>query len=177
MLFDYELGLKGFSKEGMKINHREAVRAVIIRENMLLMVHSNKGDYKFPGGGVNKGENIEEALKREVREETGYIINNVKEKIGTIISRNIDEYEENAVFEMVSNYYLCEVVRVQTHQQLDDYEAKLEFCPKWMDLDEAIHINEELLKQDNIDKNPWLHREIMALKALKRAKEFGPKLI
>ncbi|WP_163195103.1 NUDIX hydrolase [Clostridium thermarum] len=137
MLFNYELGLKGFNEECVKINHREAVRAIIIRDNMLLIVHSNKGDYKFPGGGVNKGENIEEALKREVREETGYIINNVKGKIGTIISRNIDEYEENAVFEMVSNYYLCEVAKEQTYQQLDDYEEKLEFCPKWMTLGEV----------------------------------------
>ncbi|WP_139902044.1 NUDIX hydrolase [Clostridium thermarum] len=166
MLFNYEIGLKEFNPENMKINHREAVRAVIIRDNKLLMVHSNKGDYKFPGGGINSGESYEEALKREVREETGYIINNIKARIGTIISRNIDEYEENAVFEMISNYYLCEVSEGQTHQQLDDYEANLEFCPKWMTLGEVIHLNEEILKQDNIDKNPWVYRENLALKAL-----------
>jgi 8-oxo-dGTP pyrophosphatase MutT (NUDIX family) len=171
MIFNYVLGLQDLSKENLKVNRRGAVRAVIIKDNKLLMVHSNKGDYKFPGGGINQGENSEEALMREVREETGYAISNIKGKIGTIISRNIDEYEENAVFEMVSNYYLCEVSKEQTHQQLDDYEAELGFCPKWMAIEEVIELNEDILRQDIKDKSPWVYRETVALKALKGVSE------
>ncbi len=29
--------------------HRGAIRAIIIPENHILLVHSNRGDYKFPG--------------------------------------------------------------------------------------------------------------------------------
>ncbi|MBI6015060.1 NUDIX domain-containing protein, partial [Clostridium perfringens] len=47
--------------------------------NLILLDISNRGDYKFPGGGVEKGETPEETLRREVQEETGYILNEVKE--------------------------------------------------------------------------------------------------
>lgn len=167
MLFNHVLGLQEVNKEKVNVNYREAVRAIILQNNNILMVHSNKGDYKFPGGGVNKEESHEKTLKREVREETGYIINNVKNKIGVITERKIDEYQKDSVFEMISHYYLCEVSNEQTFQQLDDYEAELDFCPIWIHLDEAIHLNEEILKKENNEKNRWVYRETTVLKALK----------
>jgi len=36
--------------------HREAVRAVVLKNKLLLMIRTNLGDYKFPGGGVEEGE-------------------------------------------------------------------------------------------------------------------------
>jgi 8-oxo-dGTP pyrophosphatase MutT (NUDIX family) len=167
MIFNCVLGLQEINKEKLRINYRTAVRAVIWKDNKILMVHSNRGDYKFPGGGLNKDESHEEALKREVREETGYIINNVKDKIGVIIERKLDDYEENSIFEMTSYYYLCEITSNQTTQQLDDYEEELEFHPIWIGVDKAIELNEETLKDDNKEKNPWTYREVAVLKALK----------
>ncbi len=77
MIFNYELGLKKEHLENSKVNHRQAVRGIIFRDNKILMVYTNKGDYKFPGGGVNKEETFEEALVRDVCEETGYTVNNI----------------------------------------------------------------------------------------------------
>ena len=34
------------------INQRTAVRGVIHYQNKILMVQTNRGDYKFPGGGM-----------------------------------------------------------------------------------------------------------------------------
>lgn len=167
MLFNYVLGIEEVDKEKVKVNHRETVRAIILKDNNILMVHCNKGDYKFPGGGINKEENHEEALKREVREETGYIVSSVKSKTGIVTERNLDEYEKDSVFEMISHYYLCEVSDKQTLQQLDEYEAELEFCPRWISLDEAIQLNEEILEKETKDKNRWVHRETAVLKTLR----------
>ncbi len=50
---------------------RTAARGVILREGKLLMIHTDRGDYKFPGGGVEPGESLEAALRRELLEETG----------------------------------------------------------------------------------------------------------
>jgi 8-oxo-dGTP pyrophosphatase MutT (NUDIX family) len=165
VLFNKELGIQELNKNQVKINYREAVRGIIIQNNKILMVHSNKVDYKFPGGGVNEKENYIDALKREVEEETGYLVNEVKDKIGVIIERNLDEYEEDSIFEMISYYYVCNVSDKQTHQRLDDYEAELDFCPIWINLDDAILQNEDAIKQEN--KNHWIYRETYVLKKLK----------
>ncbi len=49
---------------------RPSVYAVIIREDRVLLVHQWDG-FDFPGGGIDPGEDMREALVREVREETG----------------------------------------------------------------------------------------------------------
>lgn len=82
----------------MKINYREAVRAVIVQNNKILLAHSNMGDYKFPGGGVDKNESHGEGLLREVAEETGYINCIMKDKMGVVIERYVDEYDDGAYF-------------------------------------------------------------------------------
>lgn len=55
-----------------------AVSAAIIRDNRVLIVRRAKppseGLYTLPGGGVEAGEGLHEAIKREVMEETGIAI-------------------------------------------------------------------------------------------------------
>ncbi len=55
-----------------QLTFRPSVYAIIVHEGKVLLVtiHSS-GKYDFPGGGIEVGETIEAALKREVREETG----------------------------------------------------------------------------------------------------------
>jgi ADP-ribose pyrophosphatase YjhB (NUDIX family) len=54
---------------------RVVVSAIIRNGNKLLLVkealESGKERWIFPGGGVNFGESLEEALKREIKEELG----------------------------------------------------------------------------------------------------------
>jgi 8-oxo-dGTP diphosphatase len=55
-----------------------AVSAAIIRENHVLIVRRARppaeGLYTLPGGGVEAGETLHEAVRREVQEETGLAI-------------------------------------------------------------------------------------------------------
>ena len=52
-----------------------SVEAVIIMDEALLFLRRNnqpaKGEWWFPGGRIRKGESFEQALRREVKEETG----------------------------------------------------------------------------------------------------------
>lgn len=56
--------------------YRASARAVIRAENgRIAMVYSRKYKYyKFPGGGIQADEKKEDALAREVHEETGLIV-------------------------------------------------------------------------------------------------------
>jgi ADP-ribose pyrophosphatase YjhB (NUDIX family) len=53
---------------------RVAANAVIVRDGRVLLVEFSGGTkrahFNFPGGGVELGETLEEAVRREVREET-----------------------------------------------------------------------------------------------------------
>lgn len=51
----------------------------IIDDDKLLLIWKNKhGHYEFPGGKVEVGENLENAAKRETKEEIGVDVNIVK---------------------------------------------------------------------------------------------------
>lgn len=67
---------------------------------------------------------------------------------------------------MTSHYYLCEVNNNKTIQNLDDYEKELDFKDELIDLDEAIKINERILKEDKNKTNPWVERETYVLKEI-----------
>ncbi|MBE6023985.1 MAG: NUDIX domain-containing protein [Cellulosilyticum sp.] len=169
MIINEVLGIQKIKNPNIKITTRQAVRAIVIKDNKILMVHTNKGDYKFPGGGIKKAESHEEALRREVREETGYIVNHMDKEAGTIVQRNPNQFDSNGIFQMTSYYYFCDVKPNTTKQHLDKYEQEQEFSPVWMDIDEVIAQNEALLTQRNIHLNPWVYRETLALRSIKAA--------
>lgn len=162
-----ELNIKTFNNT----IERVAVRAIVMKNNHILLIQSNRGDFKFPGGGVENDESYEDCLKREVREETGYLHCMVGDKVGTIIERKKDEFEEDALFQMTSHYYLCDLAtQEKTAQQLDEYEAVLDFTPRWVSLGEAIKQNESLIER--YEQNSWLKRETFVLKQLKETQAF-----
>jgi 8-oxo-dGTP diphosphatase len=53
---------------------RIRVSAILRREERILLIRQEKGDREYwllPGGGVNVGESLDEALRRELTEEVG----------------------------------------------------------------------------------------------------------
>lgn len=62
---------------------RIAMKAVIVKDGKVLILReaatygdgTQRGRYHMPGGRVESGEPIEDALRREVREETGLEVN------------------------------------------------------------------------------------------------------
>ena len=147
--------------------YRTAVRGVILRGRNLLMIYSsNVGDYKFPGGGVGDGETHVQALIREVQEECGMSVLQVGSEIGAVIEYDVPLENDYEVFKMTSHYYQCEVQDWFGTQKLDGYEQDLGFKPVWIDIDDSIQLNKDLL---HMNKSPrWLKREIFVLEYIQK---------
>ncbi len=163
---------EGISTEGRTI-FREAVRGIILNGRDVFMIHSPvNGDYKFPGGGVQPGESHEQALRREVQEESGRAIATIMGEFGIVIEYDIPEVMDYDLFKMASDYYLCSLDDSVSSQILDDYEQDLAFKPVWIDVDRAIEANKAVLASDR-DKPLWTRRETFVLELL-RAKLPSP---
>ena len=69
----------GIRKPERDVVQRTGVYGIVTDSMGRVLIVKNKLGYFLPGGGVQQGENYEEALKREFIEETGYEIEIVKE--------------------------------------------------------------------------------------------------
>jgi 8-oxo-dGTP pyrophosphatase MutT (NUDIX family) len=158
-----ELNLAG------KVIAREAVRGIIFDHQKLLMIFSKQnGDYKFPGGGVKRGESSKTALIREVKEESGARIEAIASEFGKVIEYDVPLEAEYDVFQMTSSYYICRIGSELVSPQLDHYEKSLGFTPRWIGLEEALNTNRALLNGSFVDKPRWVKRETFVLEHLKR---------
>lgn len=147
------LDMKNYKENG-SIFKRVAVRGVIKQGNRYLTIVNKYGDHKFPGGGQNKGETLEETLLREVQEETGYLVkkDSIKEYI-MLHERRRGMIED--ILEMDSYYYLCEVEDKPGERNLDEYEEEEDFQVAWLPIQEIYENNVNVIKksQDYL-KNP-----------------------
>ncbi len=155
------LDMKNYG-EGTSVFKRTAVRGIVMREGKYLTIYSKHGDYKFPGGGREEGETLQETLVREMQEETGYhvIIDSIKEGI-LVHERRKGEYED--ILEMDSYYFFCQVEQEAGERNLDEYEEEYDYQVAWLPLEEIIHKNQEVEDYENI---PWILRENMVMKEI-----------
>ncbi|GAA4901374.1 NUDIX hydrolase [Ferrimonas pelagia] len=141
---------------------RPSVRAIILRgEQILLMYTARYDDYSLPGGGVDEGEALEQALRREVAEETG-----ARE---LVITAEFGLYEELRPWHkddydnvrMLSYCYFAEAAAELGSAQLEDYERANGMEARWVSLADAIAHNEAVISHSeraglSIVRETWL---------------------
>lgn len=149
----FKMDIKNYTDPAAHIR-RPSARAVIqTGDGRLAMVYSRKYQYyKFPGGGIRDGEGREEALVREVREETGLILrrDSIRE-YGSVLRIQKSERQENTVFEQENFYYTCLAEKAAKQQNLDDYEKESGFELQYVHARNAAAANKVCAVQDDFD--------------------------
>ena len=135
---------------------RKAVRVVLFDEDDKVALgyytprENSFGGYNIPGGGIENSEDVQEALVRESREETGCSIKDVEE-LGIInefgVGKKTKHFQEN----------YCFIAKVDGGKSAPKFTSKetgegLEL--KWVNLDEAIE--KVKLQNDNFEKRKTL---------------------
>ncbi len=137
----FVMDLKNYKPDGT-VGKRPSVRGIIFKDGKVAMMHSMKYNYyKLPGGGVEEGENYEETLIREVREESGLIVKKESVKEFGYVRRLEKGLWEN-IFIQENFYYLCDVEDTAVSQDLDDYEAEERFTLEFVTPEHAISVND-----------------------------------
>ena len=141
--------------------YRVAVRGIIFIDGKLLMIESNSGELKLPGGGMDSGEDDYKALVREVKEETGYdvMLETIK-PFGEIEEKRLS-LNEPKIFHQISRLYFCEVYPEKGQCAYTENEKKDGFQQVTYTLDEAIEKNRILFEKEG--KQPWNQREYKTL--------------
>ena len=80
---------------------RDGSRGIVVKDGMILLTHElNSGWWLIPGGGREEGESFEECCKRELEEETGFIVRPLEQFL------EMNEYYEE--YRYTNVYFECE---------------------------------------------------------------------
>jgi len=129
-------------------NHTLGVGAVVIDNNKLLTIKDRfQAGYKLPGGHIDDRENISQALRREVWEETG-----IKIEFESIISLG---HFSPAQFGESNLYVVCNAKALSYDINILDSEEIVD--AKWIDVNEYLNCDEVHLYNKNIVKTAILN--------------------
>lgn len=117
---------------------RQAARNVLVDEegNVAVVFDGHANVYKIPGGGIDPGEDVGTALKRENLEEAGCDIE-VLGELGRVLELR-DQYD----LEQESFAFLSKVVGQKGEPTFTEKEANRGFRLDWMNIDELIELAE-----------------------------------
>ncbi|MFA4999600.1 MAG: NUDIX domain-containing protein [Parcubacteria group bacterium] len=114
---------------------REAGRAVVFDEDdkIALLYVRQEDYYKLPGGGIEDGEDVREALNRECLEEAGCNID-ITNELGSIV-----EYRKSMNLKQISYCFMAKVKGSKGAPNFTDEEEQRGFELVWLSYKEALN--------------------------------------
>jgi ADP-ribose pyrophosphatase YjhB (NUDIX family) len=145
---------------------RLATRAIVLRGEMILMLYTERyHDYTLPGGGLDKEEELQQGLVRELQEETGaQNIRNIRE-FGLYEEFRPWYKADFDIMHMKSYCYVCDIDTQLGESKLEDYEVQNGMKPVWLNIFDAIKHNEQTM-QNSPKKGMSIERETFLLKLI-----------
>lgn len=123
---------------GINIKDIEVVAAIIIKDGMVYATRRGYGDFKgwweFPGGKTEAGESLEDALKREIKEELDAEI-----EVGELLDTVEWDYPN---FHLTMHCFVCsllsDTLQLNEHEADAWLNAKTLHNVKWLPADEGL---------------------------------------
>lgn len=110
-----------------KLNFRIGVYGIIVNDGKILLVKTESiGKYFFPGGGIERGENVIGALNREILEETG-----IEVEIENFFMFKEKFFYHDLLNKAYQHYYFFYICKPKTFDLLKN---KNKDRPRWVDL-------------------------------------------
>ena len=117
------------------------IRGIIVRDGKIAMQCSKEGEYKIPGGGMEKGET--------------YV-----QELGEILEVRKDIFDDTKKFICHSLFYYCEETGEQIPIHLTKSEIAKGYYLKWATPQEIYDTNIK------IEKDPWIIRDTAFIKMI-----------
>ncbi len=164
-LTEQDVGLEPSPQQSSKM--RAAARAVVMNGlgQIALLYVSTDNYYKLPGGGVEPGESIEQALHREVLEEAGCSI----EMLGEV--GMIEELRNAWGIMQTSHCYLATVVGNCTEPSFTDQETMNGFELDWASPEDALQLIHDSVPQTYLGKFVQVRDQIFLQEAMEGIKQ------
>ena len=152
------LGTDGLSNAKPRLTARAIIKnlqnqyAVLYASDFLL--------YSLPGGGVEEGEKIEDALRREVAEETGINIMSIEE-LGYV-----EENRAHCDYTQISYYFVVSTDSNEFNPHLTTEEANHGTIVGWYSYEEAYALIADA-KHTTVQRKYLQARDMLALQEYK----------
>lgn len=150
--------ITGISDDDFGFDNPKPTKGDKTRFNVRCILQNNNGEIcvvkseifgymQIPGGGINDEETIIDALRREVREETGFLIMDI-EPIGYTVEKR-EDVQNNHDWSRAISYVFSASVGKEIGTKYTEDENADDFKPIWMTLDNFIIEKEKIKDKAN----------------------------
>ena len=149
------LGTEGLSTKAPRITARAIVKN---QDGLYAVMYADKFKlHSLPGGGVEDGEDVLTALRREVYEETGCACDEIQE-LGIVA-----ENRASLDYTQINYYFVVTTTHTPGKNNLTESELDSRTVVKWVDFDELMQlINDQ--EFDRVQGKYLKARDVAALR-------------
>jgi len=142
-----------------ELQWRPSVYGIVIKDASILLSRQF-GGYDLPGGGIDLGETIEDAVIRETSEETGIIVKNPQPLSAASSLFKLPGSDKDVFIQSILLYYTCEFVGGELSVDgFDEDEQKYAELAEWVPLDDL----DKLKVASSVDWRPIVRKVLGSL--------------